>query len=45
MLHLFEHQYLTALIARTKGNVASASREANMDRSYLIELLKKHGMK
>ena len=45
VLHLFEHQYLTALIARTKGNVASASREANMDRSYLIELLKKHGMK
>ncbi len=45
VLHLFEHQYLTALVARTKGNVASAAREANMDRSYLIELLKKHGMK
>jgi len=45
VLLMFEQQYLQALIDRTKGNVALAAREANMDRSYLIELLKKHGMK
>jgi DNA-binding NtrC family response regulator len=40
----FERDYLKALVARTQGNVRHAAREAKMDRSYLIELLKKHGL-
>ncbi len=45
VLTAFEKLYLPHLLERTRGNVALASREANMDRSYLIQLLKKHGLK
>ena len=45
VLSAFEKLYLPHLLERTRGNVALASREANMDRSYLIQLLKKHGLK
>ncbi len=45
VLAAFEKLYLPHLLERTRGNVALASREANMDRSYLIQLLKKHGLK
>jgi DNA-binding NtrC family response regulator len=41
----FEKKYLGGLIERSKGNVSEASRLARMDRSHLIELLKKHGLK
>ncbi|MBL8951656.1 MAG: sigma 54-dependent Fis family transcriptional regulator [Myxococcaceae bacterium] len=41
----FEKKYLGGLIDRAKGNVSEASRLARMDRSHLIELLKKHGLK
>jgi len=41
VLRDFETQYLTALLARTGGNVSRAAREARMNRSYLIELLRK----
>jgi len=41
----FEKRYLGGLIDRSKGNVSEASRLARMDRSHLIELLKKHGLK
>jgi DNA-binding NtrC family response regulator len=41
----FEVAYLTALLRRTQGNVREAARGARMDRSYLIQLLERHGLK
>ncbi|MFO0736004.1 MAG: sigma 54-interacting transcriptional regulator [Labilithrix sp.] len=41
----FEHSYLHRLYERTGGNVSLAAREARMDRSHLVTLLKKHGVK
>lgn len=39
----FERRYLRALIDRT-GSVRAAAREAQIDRMYLTELLRKHGI-
>jgi DNA-binding NtrC family response regulator len=41
----FERQFLQALLERTGGNVSKAAREADLDRAYLIQLLKKHDLK
>lgn len=41
----FERAYVGDLYARSGGNVSHAAREARMDRSYLIQLLRKHGVK
>ena len=42
LLSEFESRYLGRLLERTRGNVRQAAREARMDRSYLIELLRRH---
>jgi DNA-binding NtrC family response regulator len=44
LLDHFEVRYLQALLARVGGNVRAAAREARMDRTYLTELLRRHGL-
>jgi len=41
----FEKRFITELLARSDGNVMKASRMAKMNRSYLIELLHRHGLR
>ncbi len=41
----FEVDYLRRLLAAAGGNVSQASRIAKMDRSHLIDLLHRHGLK
>jgi len=41
----FERKYLTKLLAQTGGNVSQAARAARMDRSHLIDLIHRHGLK
>jgi len=41
----FERVYLTRLMAQAGGNVSQAARIAKMDRSHLIDLLHRHGLK
>ncbi len=45
VLHDFEARYLSHALEATKNNVTHASRRARMDRSYLIKLLQKHGLR
>jgi DNA-binding NtrC family response regulator len=45
LLEQFERRYLEALLERAGGNIRQAAREGEMNRSYLMELLKRHGMR
>jgi DNA-binding NtrC family response regulator len=45
LLRAFEARYLPPLLERCANNVAKAAREARMDRSHLIDLLRRHGLK
>jgi DNA-binding NtrC family response regulator len=45
VLSAFEATYLKELFDRVGGNVSRAAREAHVDRSHLIELLKRHGIR
>ncbi|MCC6898105.1 MAG: sigma 54-dependent Fis family transcriptional regulator [Polyangiaceae bacterium] len=45
VLGRFEQKYLARLIAKAGGNVSEAARRAKMDRSYLIKLLQRHGLR
>jgi DNA-binding NtrC family response regulator len=40
----FERRFLSALLQRTNGNLAAAARVAEMDRSYLMRILRKHNI-
>jgi DNA-binding NtrC family response regulator len=41
----FEAQYVKRLLERSHGNVAKAAREAEMARSHLNELMRRHGVR
>lgn len=41
----FERDYLSAALTRHGGNVSSAAREAKLDRSNFLRLLRRHGLK
>jgi transcriptional regulator with GAF, ATPase, and Fis domain len=41
----FERRYVKWLLGRHAGNISAAAREAQMDRKYLYDLAKKHGMR
>jgi two-component system response regulator HydG len=41
----FERRYVTWLLERHRGNISAASREARMDRKYLYDLARRHGLR
>jgi len=41
----FERSYIDALLKRHAGNLSGAARAAEIDRKYLRELLRKHGLR
>jgi DNA-binding NtrC family response regulator len=41
----FEIEYVRRVMERAKGNAAQAARLAAMDRSYLFDLIKRHGLR
>ena len=44
LVESFERDYLTALLARHKGNISRAASEAGIDRNYIHRLVKKYGL-
>jgi len=44
-LRVFEHAYLTELLARHEGNVTAAARAAGVDRIHLYRLLWRNGLR
>jgi DNA-binding NtrC family response regulator len=45
LLDEFERRYAQRLVERAGGNVSKAARTGRMDRTYLIDLLHRHGLK
>jgi DNA-binding NtrC family response regulator len=41
----FEREYLTSILVKTSGNVSAAARDAKLDRSNLLRLLRRHGLR
>jgi transcriptional regulator with GAF, ATPase, and Fis domain len=41
----FERNYVSWLLGRHEGNISAAAREAKMDRKYLYDLARKHGLR
>ena len=45
LLDIFEKRYVERIVAQCDGNVSRAARTARIDRTYLIRLLSKHGLR
>ena len=45
VVHAFEREYLTRLMARCSGNVTHAAQHAQKERRELGKLLKRHGLR
>ena len=45
VLNQFEAAYLPRLLERAGGNVSQAARDADMDRSHLWDMLRRHGLR
>jgi DNA-binding NtrC family response regulator len=45
VLEHFEREFLSALLAQTNGNIREAARQARMDRTHLMDLMRRHGMR
>lgn len=45
VLEEFERRFVSQLLAEAKGNVALAARHGQMDRTYLIKLIRRHGLR
>ena len=43
--HEFERRYVVWLLGRHSNNVSAAARAAKMDRKYLHDLARKHGLR
>jgi DNA-binding NtrC family response regulator len=41
----FEREYLVIVLARNGGNVSAAAREAQLDRSNFLRLMRRHGLR
>lgn len=44
LLEAFEREYLERLLERAGGTISVAARQANLNRKYFYDLLKKHGL-
>ena len=44
LIRAFEREFLTRLLAKTRGNIAKAARDAALDRKHLYSLLHKYGL-
>ncbi len=44
LVRAFEREYLTRLLSKTRGNIAKAARDAELDRKHLYSLLHKYGL-
>jgi DNA-binding NtrC family response regulator len=44
LIRAFEREYLTRLLAKTRGNIAKAARDAGLDRKHLYSLLHKYAL-
>jgi DNA-binding NtrC family response regulator len=44
LIRAFEREYLTRLLAKTRGNIAKGARDAGLDRKHLYSLLHKYGL-
>jgi DNA-binding NtrC family response regulator len=45
VLRAFEARYVPSLIERAGGNIAKAARDADMDRSHLMEMMRRLGLR